>query len=210
MSFLKQTEIFLVVVATSIALAASLDAVEVANLPRPVIDQCYYYDGRSDTIYLFGGTFSYIIEGETNYDIHAFSISNNTVTTVGTVPTEVGQFKRVHTIPSSVSSEVFYYLVPTLYNETTLVYLFNTSDGSSQNVDEMSVNLKFATHSRAPNGDNYFFGGKDLVEKIVKIDLEAETISWEFVGNIHQNFYEFPFTTTVYLILFNRLKNKLN
>jgi len=138
-----------------------------------------------------------------NYDITAFSISNNTVTTVGQVPSEVGEFTTVHTISSlTFSDDAFCPLVPFKPNTFTLVYKCNTTDASSTRIKELSVFFERTTYSIAQDGTTYFFRGKYLMDRVVNVNFEAESVQLEYVRNILEPFREKPFSATVYLFGF--------
>jgi len=71
--------------------ALSFDVIVVANFSTPICMQTVYYDGVSDTTYLFGGLVDYPCTDPDwmyNLETNAFSISDNTIETVGKIPTD--------------------------------------------------------------------------------------------------------------------------
>jgi len=197
---------FAIIFLTSIAVAASLEAIEVSKLPVPTRSLSSYYHEPSNIIYLFGGLMEIDRELISNYDIYAFSISNNSLSKVGETPKEIGKFTRTHIIPASNSNTssdlLLHYIVPQTDTQSSVILLFNGTDGTVDEVGRLPFELDFSTFSAAPNGEVYFFGGHYMGKNILKVDLESETIQWEVVGTIQQSFENgMPFQATVRVMI---------
>jgi len=98
----KYTICFLFLTSIVTAVVASLEAIEVGKLPSALSSQSPFYDEKSDSICSVDA-YGFIPETISNYDIYAFSVSNNPITKVGEIQTNVGKFTTTHVIPSSKS-----------------------------------------------------------------------------------------------------------
>jgi len=169
--------------------SASLEAIQVKN---PFIDPVFfstpYYDGDSDTIYLFGGL-SKILPYTM---IAGFSISNESLWKAGALPLyETGSKSPVLTDPNS---PYFFYFTASDFNSTN-VQKFDPADGSLKQVGIIPYSTAVSSSAKSPDGKlNYIFGGQGLDKNIFQLDLttlpnsEDEVIQLKVVGRLSQVF----------------------
>jgi len=211
MGLLKLSEISFLLFFSTYSTAFALEAVYLEKLPFPTYSQIYYYDGTSDTIYLFGGLLDNNENGyRNNHDIYTFSISNHTVTKIGEIPSDLEVYFFSHIIPSTKStpSNPLLYLLITYYYDMdvdfplTHVFLFNGTDNTlTKETTVLPFSLFGSAMTISPNRDVYFIGGPGLAKRIIKVNLESENKLWEIVGNNQQLFSHYTTSATVSLNL---------